>query len=95
MNELITATIIANEAYIAINNYNFFFFLTGSNCKTTKRRLMAYIPQEALWSCTDMRNISEHVINISYLLRFEFMSTSYTLIHTHTIYDRSLHRMVS
>lgn len=47
MNELITATIIANEAYIAINNYNF-FFLTGSNCKTTKRRLMAYIPQEAL-----------------------------------------------
>lgn len=94
MNELITATIIANEAYIAINNY-IYFFLTGSNCKTTKRRLMAYIPQEALWSCTDMRNISEHVINISYLLRFEFMSTSYTLIHTHTIYDRSLHRMVS
>lgn len=26
MNELITATIIANEAYIAINNYNFFFW---------------------------------------------------------------------
>lgn len=25
MNELITATIIAKEAYIAINNYNFFW----------------------------------------------------------------------
>lgn len=33
MNELITATIIANEAYIAINNYNFFFFWRAQTVK--------------------------------------------------------------